>query len=42
MTKKEIATLIDWLKAQGIDDAKIVECILTISGTKKNEKEKAE
>lgn len=41
MTAKEILNLIDWLRAQGFDNDKIVECIETVEG-KKEQKEKAE
>lgn len=41
MTAKEILNLIDWLRAQGFDNDKIVECIETVEG-KKEQKEKAD
>ena len=41
MTAREILNLIDWLRNQGFDNDKIVECIEAIEG-KKKEKEKAE
>lgn len=44
MTAKEILNLIDWLRAQGFDNDKVVECIECIEGKQKPEqaKEKAE
>lgn len=39
MTAKEILNLIDWLRAQGFDNDKIVECIETIEGKKDTKKE---
>lgn len=39
MTAREILNLIDWLRVQGFDNDKIVECIEAIEGKKK---EKAE
>lgn len=39
MTAKEILNLINWLRNQGFDNDKIVECIEAIEGEKK---EKAE
>lgn len=39
MTAREILNLIDWLRKQGFDNDKIVECIEAIEG-KKNEKTK--
>lgn len=42
MTAREILNLIDWLRAQGFNNDKIVECIEAIEGKKKQEKEKAE
>lgn len=39
MTAREILNLIDWLRTQGFDNDKIVECIEAIEGKKK---EKAE
>ena len=39
MTAREILNLIDWLRKQGFDNDKIVECIEAIEGKKK---EKAE
>lgn len=41
MTAREILNLIDWLRTQGFDNEKIVECIEAIEG-KKKEKEEAE
>lgn len=41
MTAREILNLIDWLRNQGFDNDKIVECIEAIEG-KKKEKEKTE
>lgn len=38
MTAREILNLIDWLRTQGFDNDKIVECIEAIEG-KKKEKE---
>ena len=40
MTAREILNLIDWLRAQGFDNDKIVECIEAIEGKKKPEAEK--
>lgn len=34
MTAKEILNLIDWLREQGFDNDKIVECIEAIEGKK--------
>lgn len=43
MTAREILNLIDWLRAQGFDNDKVVECIETVEGRKKKEeKEKAD
>lgn len=39
MTAREILNLIDWLREQGFNNDKIVECIEAIEGKKK---EKAE
>ncbi len=39
MTAREILNLIDWLRLQGFDNDKIVECIEAIEGKKKQEKE---
>ena len=39
MTAKEILNLIDWLRAQGFDNDKVVECIEAIEG-KEQKKEK--
>ena len=39
MTAREILNLIDWLRTQGFDNDKIVECIEAIEGKKR---EKAE
>ncbi len=39
MTAREILNLIDWLRNQGFDNDKIVECIEAIEG---KQKEKAE
>ncbi len=35
MTAREILNLIDWLRTQGFDNDKIVECIEAIEGKKK-------
>ena len=40
MTAKEVLNLIDWLRAQGFDNDKIVDCIETVEGKKKSEEEK--
>lgn len=37
MTAKEVLNLIDWLREQGFDNDKIVECIEAVEG-KKTEK----
>lgn len=37
MTAREIINLIDWLRTQGFDNDKIVECIEAIEGKKKKE-----
>lgn len=37
MTAREILNLIDWLRTQGFDNDKIVECIEAIEGKKKKE-----
>lgn len=34
MTAKEVLNLIDWLRAQGFDNDKIVECIEATEGRK--------
>lgn len=35
MTAKEILNLIDWLRAQGFDNDKVVECIEAVEGKEK-------
>ncbi len=40
MSAKEILNLIDWLRAQGFDNDKVVECIEAIEGKKDDRKEK--
>ena len=40
MTAKEILNLIDWLREQGFDNDKIIECIETVEGKKKEEADK--
>ena len=35
MTAKELLNLIDWLRGQGFDDDKIVECLESVEGRKK-------
>lgn len=45
MTAKEILNLIDWLRAQGFDNNKVVECIEYTEGKQKKpeqEKERSE
>ena len=44
MTAKEILNLIDWLRAQGFDNDKVIECIEYTEGKQKPEqvKEKAD
>ena len=42
MTAKEILNLIDWLREQGFDNDKIVDCIECIEGKKDREKDKTE
>jgi len=37
MTAKEILNLIDWLREQGFDNDKIIDCIETVEGKKKEE-----
>ena len=37
MTAREILNLIDWLRTQGFDNDKIVECNETNEGKKKKE-----
>lgn len=37
MSAREILNLIDWLRAQGFDNDKIVECIEAIEGRKEEE-----
>lgn len=37
MTAREILNLIEWLKAQGFDNDKVVECIEAIEGKKEKE-----
>ena len=39
MTASEILNLIDWLRAQGFDNNKVVECIEAVEG-KKRKKDK--
>lgn len=39
MTAKEVLNLIDWLRAEGFSDEKIIECIETVEGRKKEEAE---
>lgn len=34
MTAREILNLIDWLRAQGMDNDKIVECLESVEGRK--------
>lgn len=34
MTAREVLNLIDWLRAQGMDNDKIVECLETVEGRK--------
>ena len=40
MSAKEILNLIDWLRSQGFDNDKVVECIEAIEGKKDDRKEK--
>ncbi len=42
MTANEILNLIDWLRAQGFDNNKVVECIEAVEGKKKNKAETEE
>jgi hypothetical protein len=42
MTAKEVLNLIDWLREQGFDNDKIVECIETVEGKKEKKTEKAD
>lgn len=35
MTAKELLNLIDWLRQQGFEDDKIVECLESVEGRKK-------
>lgn len=42
MTAREILNLIDWLRSQGFDNDKIVECIEAIEGKKKDKAKEAE
>ena len=35
MTAKELLNLIDWLRKQGYEDEKIVECLEFVEGKKK-------
>lgn len=39
MSAREILNLIDWLRAQGFDNDKIVECIEAIEGRKETNEE---
>ena len=39
MSAREILNLIDWLRAQGFDNDKIVECIEAIEGRKEEKEE---
>lgn len=34
MTAREVLNLIDWLRAQGMDNDKIVECLEAVEGRK--------
>ena len=34
MTAKEVLNLIDWLREQGFDNDKVVECIESVEGKK--------
>lgn len=34
MTAREMLNLIDWLRAQGMDNDKIVECLEAVEGRK--------
>lgn len=38
MTGKEAFNLVGWLKAQGLADDKITDCMETVEGKKKTEK----
>lgn len=40
MTAKEILNLIDWLRAQGFDNDKVVECIEAVEGKKTKDRQK--
>ncbi|MCI8767225.1 MAG: hypothetical protein HFH22_01695 [Ruminococcus sp.] len=40
MTAKEVLNLIDWLRAQGFDNDKIVDCIETVEGKRKEPEQK--
>lgn len=40
MTAKEILNLIDWLREQGFDNDKVVECIEAVEGKKDQKKKK--
>lgn len=40
MTANEVLNLIDWLRAQGFDNNKVVECIEAVEGKKKDKEEK--
>lgn len=35
MTAKELLNLIDWLRKQGFEDEKIIECLESVEGQKK-------
>ena len=35
MSAKELLNLIDWLRKQGFEDDKIVECLESVEGRKK-------
>ena len=37
MTAKEIINLIDWLREQGFDNDKIIDCIEAVEGKKKED-----
>ena len=39
MTAKEVLNLIDWLRAEGFSDEKIIECIETVEGRKEKNPE---
>ncbi len=42
MAANEVLNLIDWLREQGFDNKKVVECIEAVEGKKKKDKDEKE